>query len=84
MLPLGADDKGPIDNYGTNSDGSKSEEYCEYCFLDGKFTEPDITYDQMKDKLINIFVDEVEMPLEIALKMIDIRLPNLNRWNKKN
>ncbi|HPD44584.1 MAG TPA: zinc ribbon domain-containing protein [Candidatus Woesebacteria bacterium] len=31
------------ENFGTNADGSKSEEYCQYCFQSGKFTEPNIT-----------------------------------------
>ena len=30
-------------DYGTNQDGSKNNEYCAFCFKDGKFThDPDL------------------------------------------
>ena len=32
---------------GTNSDGSKNEMYCSYCYQNGSFTQPDITVDEM-------------------------------------
>ncbi|WP_373840947.1 zinc ribbon domain-containing protein, partial [Bacteroides heparinolyticus] len=32
-MPLAADNKG------TNSDGSRNEDYCIYCYKDGKFTQ---------------------------------------------
>lgn len=35
-MPLAKDDE-----KGTNADGSKSEEYCIYCFVNGEFTKPD-------------------------------------------
>ena len=31
-MPLYSDDV-----YGTNADGSKNEDYCKYCYVDGKF-----------------------------------------------
>ena len=34
------------DLYGTNADGSKNEDYCNYCFKDGSFTS-DETMEQM-------------------------------------
>lgn len=35
---------------GTEKDGSKSERYCSYCYADGAFLEPDITFEQMLAK----------------------------------
>ena len=34
------------EDYGTNQDGSKNEEYCTYCYQSGAFT-ADITMEQM-------------------------------------
>jgi hypothetical protein len=81
-LPLGVDDNGPKDNFGTMEDGSKSEEYCEYCFQDGKFTEPDLNVEQMIDKVTGFFVDELDMPVQIAKELAETKIPRLNRWNK--
>ena len=41
-MPMGATDE----MYGTNSDGSKNEDYCKYCFENGKFTQ-DCTMEEM-------------------------------------
>ncbi|WP_129045576.1 zinc ribbon domain-containing protein [Companilactobacillus metriopterae] len=35
------------ENLGTESDGSKSSKYCNYCYENGKFIEPDITIEEM-------------------------------------
>lgn len=35
------------DNLGTNEDNSISNMYCNLCYLDGKFTNENITFDEM-------------------------------------
>ena len=35
------------EDYGTNEDGSLNPEFCKDCFQDGKYTEPDITLNEM-------------------------------------
>ena len=42
---------------GTNADGSKNEEYCMYCYNDGKFLQ-DCTMEEMIE-FCSQFVDEV-------------------------
>ena len=32
---------------GTEKNGGRSQEYCNFCYLNGKFTNPDITYDEI-------------------------------------
>jgi len=44
-MPLKKDPKGG----GTNTDGSKSTMYCSHCYINGKFTQPDIAAEQMQD-----------------------------------
>ncbi|PCJ65310.1 MAG: hypothetical protein COA58_10655 [Bacteroidetes bacterium] len=34
---------------GNNTDGSTSKKYCAYCFVDGEFTQPDWSVDQMNN-----------------------------------
>ena len=33
---------------GTEKDGSSTNEYCKYCYQQGKFTNPRMTYNEMK------------------------------------
>jgi len=35
------------DYFGTNADGSDSQEYCKFCWQNGHFTNPNQTLDQM-------------------------------------
>jgi len=42
------------ENFGINTDGSTNREYCCYCYKNGKFTEPDITMEEIIDKCMNI------------------------------
>lgn len=35
------------EDFGTSADGNRNEEYCRYCYQSGKFTDPDITREQM-------------------------------------
>ncbi len=66
--------------YGTEKDGSKSKDYCEFCYNDGKFTK-----DVNMNGLINIcipFMLEANDNLsenEARLIMEEI-LPTLKRW----
>ena len=75
-IPMGATDE----MYGTNADGSKSADYCEYCFKEGKFTS-DETMEQMIEICIphvvsaNVGMDEGE-----ARKMMQEFFPTLKRW----
>lgn len=73
---------------GTNADGSKSDEYCMYCYKDGAFT-GDFTMEQMAE-YCSMFVAEYNKHTgqnltaceykELLLKFI----PTLKRWNLPN
>ena len=71
---------------GTNADGSKNEDYCTYCYKDGKFTQ-----DCMMDEMIEFcaqFVDEVNknMPKPMTRDeykdMMRQYFPMLKRWKQ--
>ena len=69
---------------GTNTDGSRSEDYCIYCYKDGKFTQ-DMTMEQMIDHCAQ-FTDEINkwsgenMTVEQAKEMMRQFYPTLKRW----
>ena len=67
------------EDFGTETDGSKSEDYCCYCFREGKFTDRDITMNEMMEKVIGIMVDK-DMPEAQAKGIIENFLPKLKRW----
>ena len=71
---------------GTNADGTKSEDYCIYCYKDGKFT-MDCTMEEMIQFCAQ-FVDEVNKNLpqpitrEQYVESMRQYFPMLKRWKK--
>ncbi len=63
---------------GTNQDGTLSTEYCSYCYQQGSFTEPDITVDQMIDK-VNTKLKEMWIPGFLG-KYFTRGISQLKRW----
>ena len=71
---------------GTNVDGSANEEYCIYCYKDGKFTQ-DFTMEEMVDFCVK-FVDQMNAASgtnytpEQARELMMQYFPSLKRWKK--
>jgi radical SAM superfamily enzyme len=71
----------PLDNpalRGTEKDGSKSVEYCSYCYQNGSFINPDMTLEEMKT-----LVKEQMEKMKIDTGIINLALgslPHLKRW----
>ena len=71
---------------GTNADGSGNEEYCIYCYKDGRFRQA-FTMDEMIEHCAQ-FVDEVnkQMPKPITKEeykqMMRSLFPTLKRWKQ--
>jgi hypothetical protein len=70
------------DLFGTNADGTKSAEYCTYCFQNGKFTEPTISLSQMIEKCVGIMTQRKIMLEHQAKELMSRTLPMLKRWKK--
>ena len=69
--------------YGTNADGSKSEDYCEHCYANGKFTGVDCTMEQMIEECIPYVIeDKPNMSEDDVRKMLTEFYPTLKRWRK--
>ena len=74
------------EHFGTNKDGSPSEEYCIYCFKDGEFTS-DLTMDQMIEQNLQYLSEfnkdsEVQYTPEQARAAMKEFFPHLKRWRK--
>jgi hypothetical protein len=65
---------------GSEKDGSKSLKYCNLCYKDGAFCDPDLTLDQMKTKVDTALKEKGWIkPLRWFAKL---QLPRLERWKK--
>jgi hypothetical protein len=63
---------------GTEKDGSKSHEYCLYCYQDGAFVNPDMTLPEMKT-LVKGQMEKMKIHTGI-IDMAVNSLPDLKRW----
>lgn len=64
---------------GSNADGSKNQEYCRFCFKDGKFTDEGVTMEQKIEKMVGM-AKEMNIPEDRAREMAKHILPTLKRW----
>ncbi len=69
------------EDFGTNADGSKNNEYCFHCFQNGKFLDEGITLQEKIDKNVK-FAVQMGMSEDEARKMASNVLPKLKRWKK--
>ena len=74
------------DVLGTNADGSKNEDYCMYCYRDGKFLQ-DCTMEEMIEhcaQFVGAVNEGLEKPItkEEYIGMMKTYFPQLKRWRK--
>jgi hypothetical protein len=69
------------DQFGTDAEGMRINDYCVYCFRDGAFTEPNISREQMIAKVADLLARIEEMPEAQAQKKAESTIPNLKRWD---
>ena len=76
------------ENRGTNADGSCNEDYCAYCYKDGKFTQ-DFTMSQMIEFCLQ-FLDQINrqagwnLPPAQAREQMQKYFPQLKRWKEND
>lgn len=73
-MPLKRDEKGG----GTNADGSRSTIYCSHCYQQGRFTIPDMTREQMRQR-VKGKLKEFRFPGFLA-GFFTRGIPRLERW----
>ena len=73
-MPLKSDPKGG----GTNADGTRSIEYCSYCYEDGRFHQPDMTIGEMRTLIVDK-MRERGYPRFVG-RLFAVGLDRLKRW----
>lgn len=73
-MPLKRDERGG----GTNADGSRSAKFCSHCYENGRFTLPDLTAEQMQER-VRAKIKEMGMPGFMA-GFFTRKIPKLERW----
>lgn len=73
-MPFKRDPKGG----GSNADGSRSRLYCSHCFEQGSFTMPDITVNEMKQR-VSEKLKEFGFP-GFLTPVFTRGIPKLERW----
>lgn len=68
--------------YGTEKDGSKSVDYCKYCYENGAFTS-ECTMEEMIEFCVPVMVKEnSDMTEDKARELMQQYFPTLKRWMK--
>ena len=73
-MPLSRDEKGG----GTDADGTRSTMYCRHCYQNGKFTSPDMTMEQMIER-VRGKMKEMHIP-GFLMFLFTRNIPKLKRW----
>jgi len=68
------------EDFGSNADGSKHEEYCIHCYQNGAFTWPDAKLADMIEFCAGIMAEKIAMSREEARAQLRQFLPRLKRW----
>jgi Putative zinc ribbon domain len=74
-IPLSRDDQ----EGGTEADGSKSTEYCSYCYEQGVFTHAEMTSPAQMQALVMQKLQSKGFPKPVAW-LFTLRIPKLARW----
>lgn len=67
---------------GTEKDGSISDLYCRYCYNNGVFTNPGLTLDKMRSRVVSE-AGKKQLPAHVLEDAL-VRLPHLFRWKRKS
>ncbi|BBH20145.1 hypothetical protein Back11_14900 [Paenibacillus baekrokdamisoli] len=75
-MPLSRDEQ----RGGTEKNGHKSKKYCSHCYQNGEFTLPNMTLEQMKDKVKQKLI-EFGFP-KFLTGFFTRNIHKLERWSK--
>ncbi|MDO5845992.1 MAG: zinc ribbon domain-containing protein [Methanocorpusculum sp.] len=77
-MPMGTTDA----LYGTEADGSKSKDYCQYCYDKGQFLFTGSMQDMIEFCIPQMVKVHPEMSAEDARNIMEAFLPTLKRWKE--
>lgn len=70
------------EDFGTNADGSKNNDYCCYCYENGVFLDPEATMEQVIESCLPHVVPDVFPDEATAKKVMTEHFPTLKYWKK--
>ena len=70
------------EDFGTNADGSKNEDYCCYCYENGAFLYPEATMEQVIESCLPHVVPDVFADEATAREAMNEHFPTLKCWKK--
>lgn len=68
------------EEFGTDAQGFRVNDYCHYCYASGAFITPNITMDEMLDVCVRALKVQHIMPEAEARALMKDVLPRLKRW----
>lgn len=66
--------------YGTNEDHSRNRKYCSYCYKRGEFTQPNISLEEMINKVASLMAEKMKLGENQSKKIAERIIPRLERW----
>lgn len=69
-------------DFGTERNGSRSREYCRFCFRNGKFSDEGISMKEKIRKNVEI-AKKMGMPEAKARELAEGTIPKLKRWRRE-
>ena len=69
-----------LDQFGTDASGNRTGDYCVYCYHNGKFTEPQVSCDEMIERVADHLVKKERMARMQARDIAVGIVPCLKRW----
>jgi hypothetical protein len=70
------------EDFGTDFDGRKNKEYCQYCWQNGEFTAK-MELSEFIETQIKIATKNLGMSQDEARLVAETTLPELKRWQKQ-
>ena len=68
--------------FGTNKNKSINEDYCKYCFKEGKFTKPNLKVKDAIESSVEHLIKELKLNREEAEFLANKTIPKLDRWRR--
>jgi len=75
-MPMGTTDE----MYGTEKNGDKSKDYCQYCYVLGEFTSKSTMEEMIEFCIPHMASANIQMSEEEARNMMNEFFPTLKRW----
>ena len=69
------------EDFGTDENGNRINNYCHYCFQNGEFTHPDITLGEMTEIVVKNMMEQMKMSEDRARQITQSFLPKFVRWS---